>query len=140
MKRICLLSISIIFAVSITLIISCAQNAGDNDESAPLENTLKSVSLFMDSVRVDPAELLASLERVNGAIDSVGYPDAGYQLWVIQSDTAGNYRFLINGFWPDQEAYDEIHNHELYQNAITGDEELWKNMNSTWYNRFTRVK
>jgi hypothetical protein len=94
----------------------------------------------MDSVRVDPAELLASLERVNGAIDSAGYPDAGYQLWVIQSDAADNYSFLINGFWPDKEAHDEIHNHELYQNAITGDEELWKNMKSTWYNRFTRTK
>jgi len=140
MKKLFLAYLVIVVAIVISFNSSCSQKDVDKEESASIENTLKSVSLFQDSIRVEPAKLLASLERVNRAIDSIGYPDAGYQLWIVQSDTAANYRFMINGLWPTQEVYDEIHNNELYKNAMEGDEELWNNMKSTWYDRFTRVK
>jgi hypothetical protein len=140
MKRLFLAFLVIVVAILISFNSSCSQKDVDEEESAAIENTLKSVSLFQDSIRVEPAKLLASLERVNQAIDSIGYPDAGYQLWIVQSDTAANYRFMINGLWPNQEVYDEIHNNEVYKNVTEGDEELWNKMKRTWYNRFTRVK
>jgi hypothetical protein len=109
-----------------------------------IENTLKSVSLWSDSAGVDPLELLSSIERANRAIDSIGYPDAGYKLWIVQSDTFKEYRFMLEGYWPDQAVYDIIHNHELYKNASKGyeqeEEELWKGLKSTSYNRFILVK
>jgi hypothetical protein len=51
---------------------------------------------------------------------------------------------MLEGYWPDQAVYDLIHNHELYKNAGKGyeqeEEELWKGLKSTSYNRFILVK
>ena len=134
------LATSVIVAVTVFYISSCIQKDNEKEECLKIENTLKSVSLWQDSLKVDPAKLLVSLEQVNKAIDSIGYPDAGYRLWLVQSDTVADYRFLINGYWPNQEVYDEIHNHELYINPTVLDKELWNNLHMIRYDRFTRVK
>jgi len=126
------------------MIILCSNCNQKKEDVVKSENTLKSVSLFYDSTGVNPSELLASIERMNRAIDSIGYPDAGYKLWIVQSDTSGDYRFMLEGYWPDQEIYDVIHNHELYKNANKGleqeDEKLWKNLKNISYNRFILIK
>jgi len=134
------LATSVIVAVTVFSISSCTQKDIEKEEYSKIENTLKSVSFWQDSLQVDPAKLLASIEQVNKAIDSIGYPDAGYQLWLVQSDTVADYRFQINGYWPNQEVYDEIHNHELYINPTVLDKELWNNLHVIRYDRFTRVK
>lgn len=118
----------------------CTQTAQKSEQTVKIENTLKSVSLFYDSIMIEPSQLLSSLEKINKAIDSIGYPDAGYKLWLIQSDTIDDFRFLLEGNWPDQEAYDIIHNHELYKNALGLEDEVWKGLKNTWYNRFIKVK
>ena len=140
MKRLFLASAAIAVAVLISFNSSCSQKTAEEEEIVPIENTLKSVSLFKDTAQLEPAEILASLERVNQAIDSIGYPDAGYQLWIVQSDTVDDFRFMINGFWPDQAAYDQIHNHELYKSASEAEDVIWNKLKNTWYNRFQRVK
>lgn len=140
MKRLFLVFPVFIIAVLVVFNSSCSQKDVDEEECVKIENTLISVSLWQDSVQLDPSKLLASLEQTNIAIDSIGYPDAGYKLWLNQSDTVINYRFMIHGFWPNQEVYDEIHNNELYKNSTTGDEELWNNLKNTWYYRFTKVQ
>jgi hypothetical protein len=140
MKKLFLSTSVIIVAVTVFSISSCTQKDIEKEESSKIENTLKSVSLWQDSIKVDPAKLMASLEHINKAIDSIGYPDAGYQLWLLQSDTVADYRFLINGYWPNQEAYDEIHNHELYNNSTEWNTDFWKNLHMIRYDRFTRVK
>lgn len=130
-----------VFTIMTFLCSSCKQKTG---EVTRIENTLKSVSLFYDSTGVDPSALLASIERMNKAIDSIGFPDAEYKIWVVQSDTFKQYRFMLEGYWPDQAAYDLIHNHELYKNANKEidqeDAELWNSLKSISYNRFVRIK
>lgn len=128
----------------ISLIIgSCTQPKAEPDVT--IENTLKSVSFWYDSVGIDPHELFLSLERVNKVIDTIGYPDAGYKLWLIQSDTNKTYRFMMEGYWPDQAIYDTIHNNELYKRADAAlaskeEEELWNALKNISYNRFILVK
>jgi hypothetical protein len=61
---------------------SCTQKKAETE--VKIENTLKSVSLLSDSIGIEPHEMFLSLERVNRAIDSIGYPDAGYKLWVVK--------------------------------------------------------
>lgn len=129
-----------ILAISF-IIFGCSLCAPRSEGVAKIENTLKSVSLFYDSTGVNPSELLSFLENMNKAIDSIGYPDAGYKLWVVQSDTIKDYRFMLEGYWPDQAAYDLIHNNDLYKNASKGgDESVWKNLKNISYNRFVLVK
>lgn len=138
MKKVFLLSLIIT-----VIIVSCTQNKAVPETI--IENTLKSVSFWYDSVGIDPHDLFLSVERVNKAIDSIGYPDAGYKVWLVQSDTNKAYRFMMEGYWPNQAIYDTIHNHELYKNANKAaaskeEEELWKALKGVDYNRFTLVK
>jgi len=136
MKKIIFLSLIISL-----IIVTCTQNKVVPESK--IENTLKSVSFWYDSVGIDPHELFLSIERTNKIFDTIGYPDAGYELWLVQSDTNKTYRFMIEGYWPDQAIYDSIHNHELYKNnnpATKVEEEVWKALKGVDYNRFTRVK
>jgi hypothetical protein len=119
---------------------SCLQKVKESENVAKIENTLKSVSLLYDSIGIEPSEILSSFERINKAIDSIGYPDAGYKLWLVQSDSTKNFRFMIEGYWPNQAIYDTIHNHELYKNAFNAEIKLWSGIKNISYNRFTLVK
>ena len=123
------------------IIVSCTQKQAGPE--VKIENTLKSVSFWYDSIGVDPHELLLSIERTNKVIDTIGYPDAGYELWLVQSDTNKAYRFMIEGYWPNQAIYDTIHNHQLYKNnnpTTKAEEDLWKALKGVDYNRFTHVE
>jgi len=120
---------------------SCDQSEDESGDQTKIENTLKSVSLFQDSLGIDPSKLFADFEKVNVAIDSIGYPDAGYKIWEVVSDDSLSFRFMVEGFWPDQKTYEIIHNHELYKKATTENENSsWISLKSTWYYRFNRVR
>jgi len=133
MKKIFFLSLIITI-----IIVGCIQNK--TVPETRIENTLKSVSFWSDSIGIDPKELLLSFERVNKVIDSIGYPDAGYNLWLIQSDSSKDIRFLIEGYWPNQALYDTIHSNELYKNAFEKEMKLLGGLKMISYNRFTLVK
>lgn len=133
MKKIFLLSLIIT-----VIIVSCSQNKAVPETR--IENTLKSVSFWSDSIGKDPHELFLSFDRVNKVIDSIGYPDAGYNLWLIQSDSVKDIRFLIEGYWPNQALYDTIHANELYKNAFEKEMKLLGGLKMISYNRFTLAK
>jgi len=139
MTKICAMKKIFFLSLIITIIIvSCIQNKLVPETR--IENTLKSVSFWSDSIGKDPHELFLSFDRVNIVIDSIGYPDAGYNLWVIQSDSVKDIRFLIEGYWPNQALYDTIHANELYKNAFEKEMKLLGGLKYTSYNRFTLVK
>lgn len=126
--------------LAILLASSCAQKTTEPQKVAAIENTLISVSFYSDSTGNDPAAIVQSFEKVNKAIDSIGYPDAGYKLWQVQDDTSKNIRFMIEGSWPDQDVYNTIHKNESYLNAIKELQSSARNLNQVFYNRFILVK
>ena len=131
----------VFFALLIAMVVGgCNQNKAVPETR--IDNTLKSVTFFYDSVGIDPHLLFISLEQMNKAIDSIGYPDAGYKVWLVQSDTNKAYRFMIEGYWPNQAIYDTIHNSVLYKDAneAVSRDEIWKALKDVSYNRFTLVK
>lgn len=132
--------IGFLAAALVIMIFSCTPSKKESQQTVKLENTLKSVSFWIDSITVDPSEILASLELINKAIADIGYPDAGYKLWQIQGDSIMEFKFLIEGYWPDQALYDSIHNHELYKEAGEADAELWDKLDMVLYHRFIKVK
>jgi hypothetical protein len=133
MKKNLFLSLIILLIIG-----SCVQQKVEQD--VKIENTLKSVSFWKDSIGNDPHELYLSFERVNKVIDSLGYPDAGYKLWLVQSDSIKDFRFLVEGYWPNQALYDTIHNNELYKNAMMAMENLFNGLINVSYNRFILVQ
>lgn len=131
----------VFFALLIAMVVGgCTQNKAVPETR--IDNTLKSVTFFYDSVGIDPHLLFISLEQMNKAIDSIGYPDAGYKVWLVQSDTNKAYRFMIEGYWPNQAIYDTIHNSVLYKDAneAVSSDEIWKALKDVSYNRFKLVK
>jgi hypothetical protein len=132
-----------VFACLVLLAVAggCTQKQAGSTEPGKIENTLKSVSFVYDSVGMNPSELLSMFESVNRAIDSIGYPNAGYKLWLIQGDSARDFRFLVEGYWPDQAIYDSIHANKLYQDAWSAeDKAVWNKFRTVSYHRFTLVK
>lgn len=128
-------------AVISLIFVGCMQQKAAPESR--IENTLKSIHLYSDSVGIDPQALWSFCERANKVIDSIGYPDAGYTLWIVQSDTNKAYRFMLEGSWPNQALYDTIHNNKLFKNiqpATKAEEDLWKALNDYVYNRFTIIK
>lgn len=135
MKKIVFLSLFAFVVVS-----SCTQKVKDSEKVAAIENNLKSVSFYSDSTGHDPSAMVQAFEKVNKAIDSIGYPDAGYTLWIIQSDTGKNIKFMIEGSWPDQEAYNTVHKNDLYTSAMKEVENSASALKMISYNRFTLLK
>ena len=123
------------------VIAGCTLKPKESGNVNKIENTLQSVTFLYDSAGTNPNELLSLFDRVNKVIDSIGYPDAGYKLWIIQGDSSRSYRFMVEGYWPDQATYDTIHNNKLYKNAWSTDAmKVWGQMKTVSYNRFTLVK
>jgi hypothetical protein len=133
MKKIIFLSLSILLIIG-----SCTQKAKVDENARKIENTLVSISFWKDTLGLAPSECLSSLEKINKAIDSIGYPDAGYKLWLIQGDTNKDKRFMMEGYWPDQAIYDTIHSNSLYKNAIK--DVLLGKLKMVEYYRYTIVK
>lgn len=121
------------------IIISCTQKKAVPETK--IENTLISVALYKDSLGVDHSMLLSIFERRNKAIDSIGYPDAGYQLWLIQGDENKDFRYMSIGSWPNQAIYDTIHKNKIFlRNAKLTSEEEKLGIKQVSYYRLTLVK
>jgi hypothetical protein len=129
-----------VIALFILLCSSCTQKSKESENVAKIEYTLKSVHFWSDSVGIDPSVFFAAWERINKAIDSIGYPDAGYKVWLVQSDSPKDFRFMVEGNWPDQAIYDTIHKHQLYKNAINAERKSITGLKNVSYNRFILVK
>ena len=128
-------------ALSTLFIYSCTQENTKSGTPVPkIENTLKSVSLFQDSTNADPGKLQASIEKLNQAIDSIGYPDAGYKIWQVDSQDSLDFKFMVEGYWPDQKTYDIIHEHELYKKIRETVKTNFEALQSTCYHKFKKVK
>jgi len=130
-----------LFLILLVIFGSCTQKSKEPVSINQVENTLKSITYLNDTVGIDPSVVFSIFENINKAIDSIGYPDAGYKLWIIQNDSAKEMRFMVEGNWPNQAIYDSIHHHALYQNASSPEDmEVWKKMKIISYNRFLVVK
>jgi hypothetical protein len=122
----------------IFLCIFCAQKGNESKTVVNLENTIKSVSFWSDSIGIETSELISMIDRLNESIDSIGYPDAGYKVWLVQGDTVENLRFLIEGSWPNQDIYTTIHNHELYDKSSR--DKVLSKLKMVSYYRVTQLK
>lgn len=137
MKRCIYIFGLVTLSISLTSV-SCTNPVKEIEESTKIENTLQSVSYWKDTIGYDTQQLLDVFNIFNEAIDSIGYPDAGYKLWLIQEDSS-EIRFMVEGLWPNQEVYDEIHNHQLYKDAQESDDINWDGLVNIEYHRFTKL-
>ena len=128
-----------ILVISSIFSISCTNQDQAITGPDKIENTVQSVSYFKDTVGYDPQQILEYFNQYNNAIAEIGYPDAGYQVWLVQEDTS-DVTYMVEGHWPTQSVYDEIHEHQLYQEAANNDADIFDGMVWKEYHRFTKIK
>ena len=81
-------------------------------------SVVKSIMLY-DTIQGIPLDtVLSALEKINLVIRNIDDRPAGYSLWQVQSDTIQDYRYLIQGTWPDQDSYDLIHQHPEFRKVL----------------------
>jgi len=130
----------IVFLAAIVITATfCNTEKEEVQEIVKIPNTLQSVSYWQDTIGMDLQELQTFFNQWNKAIDEIGYPDAGYMIWLIQEDTS-NINYMIEGHWPDQETYDKIHDHELYQKVYEENQDIFEGLVSVEYHRFKEIK
>lgn len=101
---------------------------------------IKSVHLLNLPSDVSEADLAESLGKLNSGVAEAGYPEAGYSLWKVTGEQAGEYAYLWEGDWPSQEAYDAIHESESWQAATEATTEVYEALRPQHvYNRYTEI-
>lgn len=88
------------------------------------EPAVKSVHLFDMPAGVTEAELVEAIRQVNSVVTELGYRHAGYKLWRAQTEDPA-YGYYWEGLWPSAEAYQSIHDHPRYQEAIDAFTDLY---------------
>ncbi|WP_051199772.1 cupin domain-containing protein [Christiangramia echinicola] len=76
----------------------------------------KSLHLFELPEGVSEKQLNDFLKEMNKAISDEGYPEAGYHLYKI-TDNNDEYKYFMEGVWPDSATYDIIHNSAKWKAA-----------------------
>ena len=76
----------------------------------------KSLHLFKLPEGISENKLSDFLKEMNKAISEEGYPGAGYHLYKI-TDNNDEYKYFMEGVWPDSATYDKIHNSEKWKSA-----------------------
>ncbi len=109
-------------------------------ESPSAAPALKSHHLFNFPEGVTEAEMAEALQEMNRAIADSGHPNAGYRLWKVTGEQAGEYSYLYEGVWPDQATYDAIHESESWQKTAERNLPLTERvMKNQIYTRFIEI-
>ena len=85
----------------------------------------KSIHLFDLPEGMTERQFVGAVEEINAAIDKLGYPGVGYHVYKVQTDTIQEYRYFMEGLWPDPETYRVIHDSEAWNQAIDENREMF---------------
>jgi hypothetical protein len=101
---------------------------------------IKSHHLFNLPDGVTEEELASALTEINRAIFESGHHHAGYRLWKVAGEQAGDYAYMWEGSWPSQEAYEVIHDLETYQAAGESMRDIYEAISAVQiYNRYVEI-
>lgn len=85
-----------------------------NNDKGDAPSASRSIHLFDLPASISEGEWLAALKEMNGVIEGLGYPGAGYYLYKTENADSKDYRYYFEGIWPSAEAYTKIHNDPAY--------------------------
>jgi len=101
----------------------------------------KSIHLFNLPEGVSEQQFVGSISDVNSAITEIGYPGVGYHLYKVESDTIQEYRYFMEGLWPNPETYKIIHENDKWKQTIEKHSEVFSDVMATQlYRRMLKVE
>ena len=127
---------SIISILMLLTIMACNSNASESGQAEEpisqekeviqyLTPKQKSIHLFSLPEGVSEEQFITAISELNSAVNELGYSGVGYQVYKVQSDTIQEYRYFVEGLWPDPETYRIIHEDEKWKQAAENNEEMW---------------
>ncbi len=85
----------------------------------------------------DEAEFAAIADDFNKVVVELGYQNIRYNFWKETGDLKGQYKYIFESNWPDQETYDEVHEYEKFKIVWEKSYRKWKRMiEEDIYNRY----
>lgn len=98
---------------------------------------VKSMTMFNMPDGYSGDDVKSSIDSVNDAIRSLGYPGNGYAFYMVNDATVETQQCLVEGTWLSEEVYQVIHDSEEWQTATSNDKEMWdKIMADRMYRRY----
>lgn len=83
------------------------------------------------------AEFVAIADDFNKLAAELGYQNIRYNFWKETRDREGQYKYIFESIWPDQETYDKVHEYEKFKLVWEKNYAKWKKMIAEdIYNRY----
>jgi len=85
----------------------------------------------------DEAEFVAIADDFNKVVTELGYKNISYNFWKETKGRDGQYKYIFESTWPDQETYDKVHEYEKFKIVWKKNYAKWKRMiEEDIYNRY----
>ena len=85
----------------------------------------------------DEAEFVAIADDFNKVVAELGYQNIRYNFWKETRGREGQYKYIFESTWPDQETYDNVHEYDKFKLVWEKNYAKWKKMIAEdIYNRY----
>lgn len=80
-------------------------------------------------------EFVAIADDFNNLVSELGYQNISFSVW--KETREGQYKYIFESNWPDQETYDKVHEYEEFKVVWKKNYAKWKRMaEEDVYNRY----
>ena len=63
----------------------------------------------------DEAKFALIADVFNKLVAELGYQNVHYNFWKVTGDREGQYNYIFESTWPDQETFDKVHEYEKFK-------------------------
>jgi quinol monooxygenase YgiN len=83
------------------------------------------------------AEFIAISNNFNEVVAELGYQNIRYNIWKESGYHEGQYKYIFESTWPDQETFDKVHKNEKFQAVWKTNKAVWDELiKEDTYNRY----
>jgi hypothetical protein len=124
----------VIFIISIPSTI-LGQEMTKNEENIVVG--FRTVHLVNLKTVEDEAEFVTIADDFNKIVSELGFQDVHYNFWKEIKGREGQYKYIFESTWPNQETYDKVHEYEQFKVVWEKNYTKWKKMiKEDIYNRY----
>ena len=126
--------------IAVVFIISLPTGVMGQEKTKKEKNTeigFRTVHLINLKTVEDEAEFVAIADDFNKVVTELGYQNISYKFWKETRGRDGQYKYIFESTWPDQETYDKVHEYDKFKEVWEKNYAKWKMMIAEdVYNRY----
>ncbi|SDI23534.1 hypothetical protein [Winogradskyella thalassocola] len=83
-------------------------------------------------------EIATIADDFNKVVAELGYENISYNFWKETEGQEGQFKYIFESNWPDQETFDKVHEYKEFQLVWEKNYDKWKSLvKEDIYNRYT---